>query len=87
MPKNFPTLAELNERNTKMQSEVYKKTAERRKTIDAKRDRIQDKFVEDKPTMMTTFRKTTRDYHVDKDLVKLLHGAPIGRYNPSYQHV
>lgn len=37
--------------------------------------------------MMPTFRKTTRDYHVEKEHNKLLHGAPIGRYSPSYQRV
>ena len=64
LPKNFPTLEELNSRNNEMQSTHYKKTAIRRKEIDAKRDRIQDKFIDDKLEIMPTFRKTTRDYHV-----------------------
>ena len=37
--------------------------------------------------MLATFRKTTRDYHVEKEHMKLLHGAPIGRYSPSYERV
>ena len=37
--------------------------------------------------MMPTFRKTTRDYHVIKEHSKLLHGAPIGRYSPTYENV
>lgn len=37
--------------------------------------------------MLPTFRRTTRDYHVDRDHNKLLHGAPIGRYSPSYERV
>ena len=37
--------------------------------------------------MMPSFRRTTRDYHEEKEHFKLLHGAPLGRYNPSYHHV
>ena len=37
--------------------------------------------------MLPTFRKTTRDYHVEKEHMKLLHGAPIGRYSPNYERV
>ena len=40
LPKNFPTLAELDTRNKQMQSSHYQKTAMRRKEIDAKRDRL-----------------------------------------------
>jgi len=59
----------------------------RRQQIDAKRDRIQEKFIDDNTEMLPTFRKTTRDYHVEKEHMKLLHGAPIGRYSPSYERV
>lgn len=38
-------------------------------------------------TNLSTFRRTTRDYHVEKEHYKLLHGAPIGRYSPSYERV
>ena len=37
--------------------------------------------------MLPVFRKTTRDYHVEKEHMKLLHGAPIGRYSPNYERV
>jgi len=70
-----------------MQSSHYQKTVARKQQLDMKMERIQDKFVEDNATMMPTFRKTTRDYHVDKEHQKLLHGAPIGRYSPSYDRV
>ena len=70
-----------------MQSSHYQKTAMRRKEIDAKRDRLQDKFIQDDKEMLPTFRKTTRDYHVEKMLNTLQHGAPIGRYSPSYERV
>lgn len=59
----------------------------RRAQIDAKRNRIQDKFISAALTTLPVFRKTTRDYHVDKDHSKLQHGAPIGRYSPSYERV
>ena len=59
----------------------------RRQNIDAKRDKIQEKFIEDSNEMHAAFRKTTRDYHVEKEHMKLLHGAPIGRYSPSYERV
>ena len=36
---------------------------------------------------MPTFRKTTRDYHAEKEQQKMLHGAPFCRYSPSYDRV
>lgn len=87
LPKNFPTLEELDLKNKKLQSTHYQKTAQRRQQIDAKRTRIQDRFVADHVTLHSTFRNTTRDYHVEKQQSKLLHGAPIGRYSPNYERV
>ena len=87
LPKNFPTLAEVNEKTTVQQSSHYHKTAERRQTLDQKRERIQDKFIEDNTAMLPTFRKTTRDYHVEKEHMKIQQGAPIGRYSPNYERV
>ncbi len=68
-------------------SSHYQKTSARKRPIDLQKDHIQDKFVEDNHSMMPTFRKTTRDYHVIKEHSKLLHGAPIGRYSPNYANV
>lgn len=45
LPKNFPSLADLDPKNNKMTSTTYQKTAQRRIQIDSKRTRIQDKFV------------------------------------------
>ena len=87
MPKDFPTLDEVLETPQPPISINYQKTKDRRVTIDAKRNRIQDKFLDDAQGKQPTFRKTTRDYHVEKEHMKLLHGAPIGRYNPSYDRV
>ena len=87
MPKDFPTLDEVLETAEPPISINYQKTKDRRCTIDAKRNRIQDKFLDDEKGKAGAFRKTTRDYHVDKEHMKLLHGAPIGRYNPSYDRV
>lgn len=70
-----------------MQSSHYQKTATRRLQLYEKRDRMQDKFVEDKIETQPAFRKVTRDYHVEKEHNKLMHGAPLGRYNPSYERV
>ena len=59
----------------------------RRKEISARRVHIQDHFIEDNKELLPVFRKTTRDYHVEKMLNTLQHGAPIGRYSPSYERV
>ena len=87
MPKDFPTLNEVLDTPKPHISINYQKTKDRRKTIDQKRNRIQDKMLDDAHGKQPTFRKTTRDYHVEKEHNKLLHGAPIGRYNPSYDRV
>ena len=48
---------------------------------------MQEKFVDDMPTLQSSFRKTTRDYHELKEHKKLLHGALVGRYSPNYDRV
>jgi len=88
LPPNFPTLAELQNKNGNLQSSLYLKTSERHKTIEVKREkRIQEKFIDDATKQTSSFRKTTRDYHEDKEHNKLLHGALVGRYSPNYERV
>mmetsp|Transcript_37382 Transcript_37382/g.49138 ORF Transcript_37382/g.49138 Transcript_37382/m.49138 type:complete len:149 (+) Transcript_37382:694-1140(+) len=49
--------------------------------------RVQERFIDDMPINAASFRKTTREFHVEKEHRKLLHGAPIGRYSPTYDRV
>ena len=37
--------------------------------------------------VQSSFRRTSRDYHVTKNYAAYLHGPAPGRYNPSYSRV
>ena len=88
LPPEFPSLEQALGKEKNFMSTHYQKTKRRHMTIEQERTgRVQEMFVDDHAQIGASFRNTTRDFLVEKEHRKLLHGAPIGRYCPSYERV